>query len=85
MIFTIPKGKITVSKYTMAIIILVSFILLYYLRNKEAKWLWLFFILITLSSGVVSFKDSGLVAVKVVLQLTSLIMAIVKTRKQGGI
>lgn len=65
--------------------LLSPFFLLYYLRNKEVKWVWLFFILIILSNGMVRFENSALTAGRVILLLTSLIMAISKTRKDRGI
>lgn len=67
----------------MGIIILLSFILLYYLRSKEAKWLWLFFILIILSNGMVRFENPTLTMARVFLLFASLVMAIVKTKKEG--
>lgn len=63
--------------------LLSPFFLLYYLRNKETKWVWLFFILIALSSGIIRFKDEGLTAIRSVLIIISLIMSIVKTKKEG--
>lgn len=62
--------------------LILPFLILYYLRNKEAKWLWLFFTLTLLSNGVMKFDNPALSAERVVLLLASLIMAITKSRSQ---
>lgn len=62
------------------LLIILFFVLLYYLKTK---WLWLFFILIALSSGIIKFENEGLSAIRGLFITVSLIMAIVKTRREG--
>lgn len=57
------------------LLVVFLFALLYFLKNKGAKWLWLFFMVTILSFGV-KIENAFLETIRVVLNLASLVLAI---------
>jgi len=63
----------------MLALVLSPFVVLYYLRNKDPKWLWIFFILVSISFKI-QIGNAFLDVERVFLHLTSFILAIAASR-----